>query len=145
MNFLAFKSLYDDCALFTTFCEIQSFVTIWANMSSYCWTTILAFYFFLVIVYNKGQLAAKLIPVYNIIGWVGPLLIEFPMLVTGKLGYAHYGASNWCFIKDHSDAPLTKSPGVILTILFACKLWEMASYVAVFLLYVRIRRSITKV
>ena len=145
VNFLAYGSLHTDCALFTTMCEIQSFITIWPAMSSFCWTTILAFYFFLVLVYNKGKLAMKLMPLYNVIAWLGPLLIEFPMLVAGRLGYAHYGASNWCFIKDDSDMPLTKNPQLILIILFACKLWEVVSYIIVVLFYMRVRWSIVKV
>lgn len=145
VNFLAYKSLYNDCGLFATLCEVQSFITIWPNMCSYYWTTILAFYFFLVIVYNKGQLAAKLIPLYNVIGWVGPLLVEFPLLITSKLGYTHYGTSNWCFIKMDKVGPLTENPKLILIMFFACKFWEISSYIAVFLLYTGIRRSITKV
>ena len=133
------------CAIFTSICEVQSFITTWSTMSSYCWTCILAFYFFLVLVYQKGKLAARLIPLYNIIAWLGPLCIVGPMLVLGKLGYAKYVASNWCYIKDHSLLPLTKKADVILYILFAGKFWEIISYVVVLALYIRIRWKFVKV
>ena len=62
VNFLAYRSLYNNRGLFTTLCETQSLITIWPNMCSFCRTTILVFYFFLILVYNKGKLAVKLIP-----------------------------------------------------------------------------------
>ena len=96
------------CAIFTSVCEVQSFITTWSTMSSYCWTCILAFYFFLILVYQKGKFATRLIPLYNIIAWLGPLCIIGPMLVFGKLGYALYVAANWCYIKDSNGGPLTK-------------------------------------
>ena len=76
------------CAIFTSVCEVQSFITTWSTMSSYCWTCILAFYFFLILVYQKGKFATRLIPLHNVIAWLGPLCIIGPMLVFGKLGYA---------------------------------------------------------
>ena len=133
------------CAVFNSICEVQSFITTWSTMSSYCWTCILAFYFFLVLVYQKGKLAARLIPLYNIIAWLSPLLIVGPMLVFGKLGYAPYVASNWCYIKDIGEEPLTKKPMIVVYILLGGKLWEIISYVVVIVLYVRIRWSFKKV
>ena len=50
----------------------------------------------------------RLIPLYNVIAWLGPLCIIGPMLVFGKLGYALYVAANWCYIKDSNGGPLTK-------------------------------------
>lgn len=146
-NFIAAFDSNDsaECSVFTSICEIQSFITTWSTMSSYCWTCILAFYFFLVLVYQKGKLAAKLIPLYNIIAWLGPLCIVGPMLVFGKLGYAPYVASNWCYIKDASNEALTKKPLIILYILLGGKLWEILSYIIVLVLYIRIRWSFRKV
>ena len=133
------------CEIFNNICEIQSFVTTWSTMSSYCWTCILAFYFFLVVVYQKGKLAARLIPLYNVIAWLFPLCIVGPLLVFGKLGYAPYVASNWCYIKDLDDGPLTKKPSIIGFILLGGKFWEIVSYVVVMVLYVRIRWRYKKV
>ena len=133
------------CAIFISICEIQSFITTWSTISSFCWTTILALYFFLVLVFRKGKLAEKLIPLYNIIAWVGPLCIVGPMLVFGKLGYAPYVTSNWCFIKDYSKKPLIEKPLLILYILLGRKLWEVISYIVVLVFYIWIRWNIRKV
>jgi len=147
-NFLTHFNETDDkgCRMFETVCEIQSFVTTWSTMCSYCWTCILAFYFFLVLVYNKGLLAARLIPLYNIIAWLCPLTIVFPLLATGQLGYAPYVASNWCYIKDTNyDTKLSEKPLTIALLLLAGKFWEIISYVLVMSLYIAIRISMSKV
>ena len=147
-NFLLHFNVMDDrkCVVFGTICSIQSFITTWSTMCSYCWTCILAFYFFVVIVFNRVQLAARLLPVYNVIAWLGPLLIVFPLLVLRKLGYAPYVASNWCYIKDTDySSSLRKSWDMIVYILIAGKLWEVITYIFIMTLYIIIRIRITKV
>ena len=147
-NFLAHfnEKDKDACRLFETVCKIQSFVTTWSTMCSYCWTCILAFYFFLVQVCNRAQLAARLIPLYNIIAWLSPLTIVFPLLATGKLGYAPYVASNWCYIRDSDySTKLSEKPLIIVLLFLAGKFWEIISYVLVMLLYISIRISMSKV
>ncbi len=112
-----------DCPAFTSICEIQSFITTWSTMSSYCWNSILAFYFFLILVYGNKKLANRLIPLYNIVAWIGPLLIVFPLLVENKLGYAPYVASNWCYIKDMDyKEKISDNVNTIVYILIAGKL-----------------------
>lgn len=134
------------CEIFEAVCTIQSFITTWSTMSSYCWTCILAFYFFLVIVYDKVQLAAKLIPLYNVIAWAGPLTIMLPLLGWQKLGYAPYVASNWCYIKDSDyKSDLKGHQDVIVFILVAGKLWEMITYVFIMVIYISIKIHIRKV
>ena len=136
----------DACRMFETVCEIQSFVTTWSTMCSYCWTCILAFYFFLLQVYKQAQLAARLIPLYNIIAWLTPLTIVFPLLATEKLGYAPYVASNWCYIRDSNySTKLSEKPLIIALLFLAGKFWEIISYVLVMLLYIAIRISMSKV
>ncbi len=133
------------CELFENLCTIQSFITTWSTMSSYSWTCILAFYFFLVIVRGRAHLAARLIPVYNVIAWVGPLTIMLPLLVKDKLGYAPYVASNWCYIKDSASGRLKDSGKTILLILVAGKLWEIFTYVFIMVIYISIKVHIRKV
>lgn len=136
-----------DCRIFHTVCEIQSFVTTWSTMCSYLWTSILAFYFFLVLVFNKVTLAGRLIPLYNVIAWAGPLTIMIPLLATNSLGYAPFVASNWCYIKDnrYSSQNLRKNVKVILLILVGGKLWEVMTYVWISVLYVLIRIKVSRV
>ena len=147
-NFLVHFNVQDTqrCQVFENLCVIQSFITTWSTMSSYCWTCILAFYFSLVIVFDKSQLAVNLIPLYNIIAWAGPLTIMLPLLALGKLGYAPYVASNWCYIKDNDYASKLKDKGEIIAyILIAGKFWEVCTYVLILILYVLIKIHISKV
>lgn len=135
------------CEVFTEICEVQSFITTWSTMCSYCWTCFLAFYFFLILVFNKPNLAARLMPLYNVVSWLGPLLVVFPLLVAGKLGYAPYVASNWCYIKDtnYSSTPLLKRPKTIVFLFLGGKFWEIISYFVVIVLYLWIKVFLSKV
>ncbi len=140
------KEVDYDCSAFTSICEIQSFITTWSTMSSYCWNCILAFYFFLVVGYGNQKLANRLIPLYNIVAWIGPLLIVFPLLVENKLGYAPYVASNWCFIKDMKyKESITENIDTIVYILVAGKLWEVICYFVILVLYIWIKISVNRV
>lgn len=132
------------CETFKNICVIQSFVTTWSTMCSYCWTCILAFYFFLILVFNKSKLAAKYVPLYNIFAWTGPLLIVIPLLLTGNLGFTPYVASNWCYIKD-AGYSLSHDPRAISLLFIGGKLWEILSYVIVIVLYVWIKCFLSKV
>ena len=147
-NFLThFDSSSDTgCDVFTTICEVQSYITTWSTMSSYCWTCFLAFYFFLVLVFRKPTLAAQMMPFYNVIAWVGPMLIVLPLLVCGKLGYAPYVASNWCYIRDDNyDVKLGQKMDTIAYILIAGKLWEVMTYIFIMVLYAIITIKLRKV
>ena len=131
-----------DCSSFDKLCEAQATITTWSSLVSFLWTVILALYFFLIIVFKRVQVASKLMVVYNFVAWGSPLLIVIPLLCLGKLGYSHYAASNWCFVKGssaHSDA------WFILIVLVAGKFWEILSYVIVIILYVLITMSIGRV
>lgn len=135
------------CEVFTDICEVQSFITTWSTMCSYCWTCFLAFYFFLVLVFHKNQLASGLIPLYNVVSWICPLLIVLPLLATGNLGYAPYVASNWCYIKDidYSSKHLLQKPKTIALLFLAGKFWEILSYVFVIIIYLCIRVYLSRV
>lgn len=135
------------CEVFTEICEVQSFITTWSTMSSYSWTCILAFYFFLILVFNKTNLGSKLIPLYNIVAWIGPLLIVFPLLLTRNLGYAPYVTSNWCFIKDtdFNKHRLLQKPKIIVFLFLGGKFWEIVSYLIVVVLYLWIKVFLSKV
>ena len=134
------------CKVFTELCEVQSFITTWSTMASYCWTCFLAFYFFLILVFNRATLAASLVPLYNIVSWLGPLLIVLPLLATGNLGYAPYVASNWCYIKDtQHNVGLLQKPEIIVFLFLGGKFWEIISYAVVIVLYVWIKVYLSRV
>ena len=129
------------CRIFNAACQIQSFVTSTSSLCSFAWTLFLAVYLYLVIVRRKIVLANKLIPLFQVVAWAGPLLITLPLLITGKLGHSPYAASNWCFIKDylpHDDRKYICGElnyEVMLLVLVGGKAWEIATYVLIIILY----------
>lgn len=149
INFLTHFEKRDssDCNVFLVLCKTQATITSWSSLVSFCWTVILAFHFFLIIVFKRFQFARKLVPWYNIFAWGVPLVIVVPLLVTDKLGYAPYAASNWCYIKDYDYHGLNISQNglTIALILVAGKGWEFISYVSVTVLYLLIFCNIHRV
>ena len=135
------------CSRFHSICEIQSFVTTWSTMCSYWWTSILAFYFFLVLAFDRWSLAGRLMPLYNILAWATPLAVMIPLLLTDNLGYAPYVASNWCYIKDtkYTKEGLVSSKKVILFLFVGGKLWEILTYIWISVLYFIIRIKVSQV
>ena len=134
-----------ECLVFTDICQLQSYVTTWSSMSSFFWTFALAFYLYLTIVRNRVYLATRLIPLFHVIAWALPIAICLPLLVTGYLGFAPFGASTWCFIYDlyrHGHGALNQRD--IALVLVAGKLWEILTYVAVVILYAAIKLHIRK-
>ena len=137
-NFLTHyrETEHDACEVFEVICEIQSFITTWSSLCSFAWTSFLALYFYLLVVRNKHALAIKLLPWQNIVAWGIPLVIVLPILVVGRLGYAPYAASNWCYIKDSNYKRDLKSSITTISLIFvAGKFWEILSYFVVLVLY----------
>ena len=93
-----------ECPVFTMICTIQSFVTTWSTMSSFFWTSFLAFYLYLTLVKSRLILATRLIPWFHCVAWGLPIAICLPLLIKGHLGFAPYTASTWCFIYDDQHA-----------------------------------------
>ena len=126
------------CRMFEMLCAIQSFFTAWTSVACYVLTSALALHFYLHF-RNRAALAARLIPVYVIVAWAGPLLILFPLLCLGQLGYSPYAASNWCYVKDEKySEPLSHKYATTIFIIIAAWLWECISFVMVVVLYGKI-------
>ena len=126
-----------DCKLFERICSMQSLVTSWSTLSSCAWTCILAIHFFLVVAWNKqASWKWRRLLFYNVFAWVSPGLIMVPLLATGKLGFAHYTSSNWCYIKvsNYSDS-LSDNKDAILYMFLAGKLWEIGTYILILFFY----------
>lgn len=79
-------------------------------------------------------------PFFHVINWGAPIVVSFPLLVTGYLGYSYFAVSTWCFIGSHEQR--FRGEDVFL-VLVAGKLWEMMSYVLVIVLYILIKRHIS--
>lgn len=147
-NFLTHFNKTDskECQVFQDLCVAQATFTSWSSLVSFLWTAILAFYFYLIIVYKRVQVAARLMPLYHIIAWGVPLFIVIPLVATGHLGYAPYAASNWCFVRDsHYQRGLNKNVTEIIIILFNGKLWEILTYVVVTVLFILITFHVARV
>ncbi len=148
VNFLTHYNMTEskECKVFEDICVAQATFTSWAMLTSFLWTTILAFYFYLIIVYHRVQVAARLMPLYHIVAWGFPLFIVIPLVATGHLGYAPYAASNWCFVKNTDfRRGLKTNPTEIIIILFDGKLWEILTYVVITVLFILISAHVAKV
>ena len=147
-NFLTHynKTEPKECRVFEDICVAQATFTSWSSLVSFLWTAILAFYFYLIIVYRRVQVAARLMPLYHIVAWGLPLFIVVPLVATGHLGYAPYAASNWCFVKNTDFTHgLKKDPTEIIIILLNGKLWEILTYIVVTVLFILISTHVAKV
>lgn len=135
------------CKIFTDICVAQSTITLWFVLSSFIWTVILAFYFYLIIVYGRLQLAGRLMPLYHIVAWGAPGVVIIPLVATGQLGYSPYVASNWCFIKDNNYEfhGLKVDKTETISIVFGGELWEVMTYFVITALYLHIWTHVTKV
>ena len=81
------SDLISACSTFGTICEVQSFIALWCFISSSIWSTILALHFVLATVFDHSSWTARMLPLYNIVAWILPLIVLLPLLVGGKLGY----------------------------------------------------------
>lgn len=145
-NYLHNHTKKDGCGAFNKVCRAQAAITTYSSLVSFLWTVILAFYFFLIIVFKRVQVASRLMVFYNIVAWAGPLSIVIPLLACDRLGYAHFAASNWCFIKgSNNTSTLNKGWQTTVVVLVGGKLWEILSYIVVSVLYVIIFVFMSKV
>ncbi len=97
-----------ECEVFRTVCEIESYVVTWATMSSYVWTVVLAFYFYLAIARNRARFAVRLMPLYHVLAWGAPIAIVLPLLVFEKLTYAPFVSAIWCYLDVRQGVRLHK-------------------------------------
>ena len=151
INFLVYfnQKNTESCYVYEGLCRTQAAITSWSSLSSFCWTLILAFYFYMVVVHNRKALASRLKPLFHIIAWIGPLFVIVPLTGFNKLGYGHYAAANWCFVADLTNtsnvAILTSNHETVAFIFVAGKQWEILTYVGVIIIYALIIRHLYKV
>ena len=126
------------CKRFDSVCQIQSFMSSWSSMSSFIWTTVLAFYLYWTIVKKEVRSINRLFPLYHLLAWGLPMVIVLPLLVTSKLGYSHIATSGWCYIRtdqtggENTNLLTLQTIGLIFV---GGKAMEIASYVIVISLY----------
>ena len=119
---------------FETLCVIVTYISVCSTISSLMWTSILAFYFYMLAVLNYKRLAESLFPLYHIIAWGLPVLLGLVFLSTGTMNFAPFGAAILCNF-DNPDTfykePYTGSVGLHIAI----KIPEIAGYIFILVLY----------
>lgn len=147
VNFLLhFDSREEDgsesCQRFETVCMLQSYITQWAGVTSYIWTSLLAVFLMLTYICTDKATGhfAKIMPLLTVFSWTFPLFFLFPMLSLRKLGYSRFGASNWCYIhdSDYGNSFSNKIETSVL-IIFANWLWQILSILVVIMSFAAIR------
>ncbi|XP_004679367.1 PREDICTED: probable G-protein coupled receptor 157, partial [Condylura cristata] len=120
-------------------CVLQGALSTFANTSSFFWTVAIALYLYLSIVRAvHGPRASRLFWAFHIISWGVPLAITAAAVALKKIGYDASDVSvGWCWIdleaEDH-----------VLWMLLTGKLWELLAYVTLPLLYLLIRKHISR-
>lgn len=135
-------------------CVVQSFVTTTASMISFFWTCCLALYLHAVAVNSNEELGTNIIRVFHCISWSIPVLITTAAAVARVLGRScRRSTGEWCWIKicdvDSTNLSNCSKDDVshaesIIWMLFTGKLWEIISYILIFILYVRIWYHVRK-
>ena len=127
-------------------CELQSFVTTTAMMSSFWWTTILSLHLFLSVARMRLELSRRLFPLYLFLSIAVPLAITVPSASTGWLGMGNGSASvSWCFITLKVNATSRVYDPVYDILEFvAGKMWELLAFVFIFSLYVALKCAMSK-
>ena len=119
------------CDVFTTVCEVQSYIVTYATMSSYFWTIILAFHFYMTIAQERPNFTKRLLPFYHLIAWGVPILIAFPLLCVGKLAYAPFVTGMWCYMEIYRNSPPFGDNGTAVSVIT-----QLPEIVAFFLIIV---------
>ena len=75
------------CLNFYIICQIQAFLAIGFSLSGYAWTALLSVHFLLATVLSHSSWTERLMPLYNTVAWILPIIVSLPLLLFGKLGY----------------------------------------------------------
>lgn len=159
INFLIFRQASEQhgevavaaCQRFDSICQIQAFISSYSSMSSFIWTSVLAFYLFWTVVKGEVRIVNRLFPLYHLLAWGLPVVIMLPLLIASRLGYSPIAASGWCYIRTDQ---LTSSEGDetknklslenIALIFVGGKAVEIGTYAIVITLYLGVWCSIRR-
>ncbi|XP_045714959.1 G-protein coupled receptor 157 [Phyllostomus hastatus] len=119
-------------------CVLQGALSTFANTSSFFWTVAIALYLYLSIVRATRGHGGLLLWAFHVVSWGVPLTITVAAVILKKIGYDASDVSvGWCWIdleaEDH-----------VLWMLLTGKLWEMLAYVTLPVLYLLIRKHISR-
>lgn len=119
-------------------CKWQSFVTTWSSVSSFFWTTVLAFYLYMTIVHKLYKFVRKIMPLFHVLSWGVGLALCIAGVLKHWLGPSvDDTAVSWCFVADKKfmyRPNITRklySEDQRLLQLVMGKGWEMTCYVLI--------------
>ncbi|XP_037684529.1 G-protein coupled receptor 157-like [Choloepus didactylus] len=120
-------------------CVLQGALSTFANTSSFFWTVAIALYLYLSIVRTaRGPRNGSLFWTFHVVSWGVPLVITVAAVALKKIGYDASNVSvGWCWIDLEAEDR-------VLWMLLTGKLWELLAYVMLPLLYVLIRKHISR-
>ncbi|XP_053395808.1 G-protein coupled receptor 157-like [Mercenaria mercenaria] len=126
----------NEATKFETTCIGQSFLTTFASLSSFLWTTVIAIHLWSSIVLKTRRTEKHSMHVlYHVICWIVPLTIVLVLLHKNYLGEDYcYGTGVWCGIK--SNLP----PREIEKWMYIADIgWQMACYLSTCFLYIHLK------
>ncbi|XP_039583455.1 G-protein coupled receptor 157 [Passer montanus] len=118
-------------------CVLQGALSTFANTSSFFWTMAIALYLYLSIV--RGSPAGPaLLWGFHAVSWGVPLAITVAAVALRKIGYDASNVSvGWCWVNLEAEDRL-------LWMLLTGKAWEILAYVTLPVLYLLIKRHISR-
>ena len=128
------------CRAFETLCDLHGYLVTVATMSSYFWTLALALHLYLTVVRSSSKSAAKLMPLYHVIGWGLPNAVALPLLWTNNLTYAPFVGGVWCYILHNSR--FSEGSGIEEAV--GAQIPEVISYITIVLFFIGTRWQIHK-
>ena len=154
INYLVYESSDDkhgiSCVRFGEVCEIQAYIASWSSYSSFWWTFFLALFFYWAVAKGGTKKLEKVFPLYHVLSWGSPILVMFPLLVTGSLGYTIFASGGWCFIKGDKQVGHSSyidyhlSYKTIIKVFAGGKAFEIFTYIWIVAMYCSTRCRIKR-
>ncbi|NWX25174.1 GP157 protein, partial [Notiomystis cincta] len=118
-------------------CVLQGALSTFANTSSFFWTMAIALYLYLTIV-RGSPTGTGLLWCFHAVSWGVPLAITVAAVALRKIGYDASNVSvGWCWVDLDAEDRL-------LWMLLTGKAWEILAYVTLPVLYILIKKHISR-
>ena len=135
-NKISDSNIFRNNSQYKHFCEGQAFVTVYFQVASFMWTSFLAIYFLVVLVFQKPNLGSKMILPFQFFAWGIPMIICVVVESLNMFGLGDSRSSvGWCFIKNelvrHTSSVSDHTKEVYIYFILeivTIKLWEVLTY-----------------
>lgn len=109
--YIGFDNFATKCFETQFACSLSATMSQYFEMASYCWTTVIAFNIYQVLVVKNGERVENYEWKYHFFCWGFPLFLLICVASTGSLG----DAGNWCWIKK--ERPVERLLGYYVPLL----------------------------